>query len=623
MNVYLAGKLVRVSPAQLLGRGGEAEVYDIGTALKLYKPPEHADFTGMPDQQQAARTRILEHQTKLRDFPKGLPRQVVAPQELATDRAGKVVLGYTMSLVRGAEPIMRYGEPAFRRTVGGGSVVKVFLELHEAVAALHRNGVVIGDFNDLNVLVKTAGISIVDADSFQFRSAARSYLSSVFTERFVDPLLCEASAPTPVLTKPHNELSDWYAFHALLFQSLLCVGPFGGIHRPKDAMKRIPPAARPLRRVTVLHPEVQYPKPAMPAESLPHDLLHHFDQTFARDARAALPRPLLEQLHFQTCSSCGREHARGSCPTCQPHAQATATRVVAARGRVSATTVFETRGEVVHTCLDGGDVRWLAWEGSSFVREDGKAVYGGPLRAGVTYAIRGPDTYLALGGEVVRVPSTVASQVYSVDTSQGRPVFGCNPAHIYWAHGGRLHRDAQLGPEIIGDVLQGQTRFWVGPTFGVGFYRAGAVSVGFTFDAEKRGLRDTVKLPAMPGQILDAACAINERRAWLFVATQLRGRLINYCVVLGRNGDVLGQLEAPANSNSWLANVHGRCAAGDLLLCPTDDGVIRVELQNGAPTETRVFSDAEPFVDASCSLIAAARGLCVVSPKKIVALTFH
>ena len=50
---------------------------------------------------------------------------------------------------------------------------------------------------------------------------------------------------------------------------------------------------------------------------------------------------------------------------------------------------------------------------------------------------------------------------------------------------GQLLRDSLLGPERIGDVLSGQTQFWVGERFGLGFYRAGSVSVAFVFGADK------------------------------------------------------------------------------------------------------------------------------------------
>ena len=50
MDVWVAGKRVRVDPRDALGKGGEADVYRLGAdqALKLFKPPEHPDYAGLP-----------------------------------------------------------------------------------------------------------------------------------------------------------------------------------------------------------------------------------------------------------------------------------------------------------------------------------------------------------------------------------------------------------------------------------------------------------------------------------------------------------------------------------------------------------------------------------------------
>ena len=54
----------------------------------------------------------------------------------------------------------------------------------------------------------------------------------------------------------------------MLMQCLLFVGPYGGVYRPKDPAHRVR-EARPVHRMTIFHPEVQYPKPAIPYGTLP------------------------------------------------------------------------------------------------------------------------------------------------------------------------------------------------------------------------------------------------------------------------------------------------------------------------------------------------------------------
>jgi DNA-binding helix-hairpin-helix protein with protein kinase domain len=275
MDLYLAGKKVKLDPARSLGKGGEADVYDIGNAkaLKVFKQPDHPDFAGMPEDQNAARERLDTHQQKLRAFPMNLPLRVITPEELAYDKSGKRILGYTMPLLTNAELLMKYGERAFRQGgIGNDDVLNVFRDLHATVGGLHRQSVVIGDFNDLNVLVTGSKAYLIDADSFQFKN----FFCRVFTARFADPLLCDPQQSSPMLYKPHTPESDWYAYAIMLMQSLLFVGPYGGVYRPRDAKNIIPHDARPMKRITVFDSEVRYPKPAVPFNVLPDELLHHF-----------------------------------------------------------------------------------------------------------------------------------------------------------------------------------------------------------------------------------------------------------------------------------------------------------------------------------------------------------
>jgi len=333
VRVWLEGQRVSVAPSAQLGQGGEAEVYDLGDgrALKLFKPPGHGDFVGLPAQQQAAAARLAAMQHKLAAFPRGLPDRVVAPAALATSRKGGDVVGYAMAKVAG-EALARHGEVRWRRDRGvpANTVVAVLRDLAATMAAVHAAGVVIGDFNDLNVLVDGDRAWLIDADSFQYGR----WPCPMFSERFVDPRLCDAAAPAPVLVRPHDRDSDAFALAVMIFRCLLLVGPYGGVHQPADPARRIAPAARPLRGVAVFDPDVVYPKAAIPWAVLPDELLAHFDAVFARGQRGAWPASLLASLRWTRCSACGAEHARPTCPSCRTR---TAAPAVAVRGRVRAT----------------------------------------------------------------------------------------------------------------------------------------------------------------------------------------------------------------------------------------------------------------------------------------------
>lgn len=620
MDVYIGGKLHRLSPSKSIGKGGEADVYDLGNGhvVKVFKRPDHPDFEGMPDAQKAAELRIAQHQTKLKAFPRNLPSRVVAPVEVATNRAGTEILGYTMPFLRGSRVLLQYTERSFRSAgVGNDVVTKIFRDLHDTVGGVHKAKVVIGDFNDLNVLVKDEEAWIIDADSMQFGK----WFCQVFTARFVDPLLCDPNATSPNLVKPHNEASDWYAFNVMLFQCLLFVSPYGGVYKPTNARKKIPHDARPLHRVTVFDPEVKYPKPATRPDVLPDDLLHHFKQVFEKDLRREFPTNLLE-MQWTTCSGCGLEFARRACPVCAKPAPGAVKETITHRGTVTATRFFKTTGRILYACVQNGKLLWLYNEGGDFRREGGMLVTKGSVDPLMRFRIHGDHTLIGRGDKVVDLHHLESRREIAVDGYQQIPMFDANADARFWIKDGRLLRDARRPvmpgqTDEIGQVLEGQTMFWVGPSFGVGFYRAAKLCVTFVFKADSIGLNDSVKIPPVRGQLIDATCCFGKDQAWLTTASQEHGVIKNQMVCLSSKGEVIATAEATAGDGSWLSALRGKTAAGAWLFAATDDGIVRLEAENGKIVVKKEFPDTEPFVNAAVHLFVGPQGLYVVTPQEI------
>jgi hypothetical protein len=667
MNVYLESRRIALDPASAIGQGGEAEVFDVGggQALKIFKGPRHPDFAGSPHERDAASRRLAQHQRKLPDFPPGLPERVITPATLATERKrGGRIVGYAMRLVAGAELLASYAEPQMCRqrygqthAAHGNQAVAVLRDLHATVAALHRAGVIIGDFNDSNVLVSGQRAFLIDADSFQFGS----YPCTVFTERFVDPLLCDPAAAAPVLCRPYSDDSDWYAFHVLTMRTLLGVGPYGGVHRPADPARRVPQAARPLRRVTVFDPEVVYPRPALPYDLLPDALLARLQDVFCRDRRGPLPVALLDDLRFTRCLGCGAEHARDLCPRCRPGVARPAAVHARILGRLRVEELAVVAGAIVDARLLGGTLAYLTldagqlrdhtgavlatgmqprpgrtiacWSGGAIVADAGHARF--LVRPGAQTGVR--------RGATTAAPRGVDFDIVA-DTCTGETALCVSPdgEHVAWAGNGRqLCRSgsalagaatvADLGPTDLGAVLRGQTRLWLGDALGFGFYRAGALAVGFLFHPGRRGLNDRVELPAMRGRIEQVSCAPSSDRVWLFWREHRQGKEIARCALIAASGALLATAEAEAGSgagssedDAWLLAGAGATALGPYLFAPTDAGIVRVEAQGNALRPTRSFPDTEPFVSAGDRLIAApagAGGLYVVKPDRILRLT--
>jgi hypothetical protein len=474
----------------------------------------------------------------------------------------------------------------------------------------------------LNVLVRGTEAFVVDADSFQFGS----YRCPVFTERFVDPLLCDPHASRPLPMYPFSAQSDWYAFAVMAFTALLCVGPYGGVYRPKDVSRRMAEPLRPLRRVTVFNPEVRYPKPAISYRVLPDDLLHAFSMIFERDMRAPLPLAMLEALRFTNCSACGAEHARARCPACD---HGVVRECVVVRGHVKATRKMVTTGTIVTSTWRGETLEYVVHEGSTYSREDGSTILRGPLDVSTRMWTMGKTTFVARGGRVISLEDGRVTGDMVVDVHSGDPAFVVNERHAFFVQGGRLWRRgngsrsglAGQTHEAWGDVLAGQTRIWVGGRFGFGYYRAGGVSIAFSFDTEKRGIRDSVRLPWPNGQIITADAAIDDERIWFFLAFAIAGRIVHRCVVLGADGALLGTADADAGDGSWLGTITGKRAVGGVLFAATDTGIVRVEVGFGGPAEVRRFAETEPFVESGARLFVRGDGIWVVDSRAITCLT--
>jgi len=616
MIVYLNGKQYRLNPADSIGKGGEADIFAKGNmAFKVFKQPNHPDFRGFPHEQQAAKIRIAEHQTKLPAFPKNLPGRVVAPHGILTNKNGKEVVGYVMPFLKGCEVLLKYSDRSYRQAgVSNEDVIEVFKDLHATVKGIHRAGAIIGDFNDLNIMIKGDEAHIIDADSFQYGG----FLCHLFTERFVDPLLCDPNETRPILTRSHNEGSDWYAYAIMLMQSLLYVGPYGGIYKPKDKSKRVKQGERPLKRITVFNSEVKYPKPATHYDVLPDDMLQHFHLLFQEDKRGEYPENLLD-IRWTTCIKCGTIHAKRVCPGCATYSPMAVVETI--RGNIKCVRVFQTPGLIIYSTVQNDKLRYLYHKDNRFIRENEVEVVKGSLSPTMRFRIKGKETLIGSNGQFVSiVPGGQPSKV-AVDSLNMLTLFDSNGNHKYWSYDGQLFRDERVGPKYIGDVLRGQTLFWVGPKFGFGFYRAGNINVGFLFNADKGGINDTVKMPIIPGQLIDATCYFAGDWAWFFYSTREKGQTINRCVIIKSDGRVGDSAIGIEGDGTWLGRIRGKAAAGNFLFAATDDGIVRVEPGGGMLDVAKEFPDTEPFVDSGCHLLVSKNGLYVVSKHEIRLLT--
>lgn len=601
-----SGKKITVTPSQSVGKGGEADVYKIDnkTVVKIFKGPDHQDILSDPALVQAAADKIKEHQNKLISFPKGLPNHVVSPEEVVFDNNGKII-GYTMKIVENGEALYSYSDRKFQQSSGISvdDVAKIFLDLHQTVDLLHKKNVVIGDFNDLNVIINNHGAWIIDADSMQFGK----FLCKMFSQKFVDPLLCKKDEL--VLKTTHNKNSDWFAFAIMLFQSMMFMGPYAGIHKPKSGPK-IPAGRRSLERISVFRDDVIKPKVANNLNDIPKDLQIEFFNIFEKDKRGKFPILLIENLRKQPAM------------TAKPHSPVI-DQTIQVKGKVSATTIFKTPGVILQSNVFDGKICYLFHENGAFKREGSATVMPGKLDSAFHYRISKQKTLVGRRGEVIVFEGENNNKI-PVDMFGNLSVFDANSTHHFWLSEGSLYRQDRnrLGiNQKIGDVLKNQTIFWVGEKRGFGFYRAGNLTTAFLFNTTSGNINDNIDIPDLNGNLIDSTCIfVEDKYIYFMVKTKIKAKIKNRCFVYDHVGKIIEKLEVDDGDQHWLGEIRGKTAIGNMLFSPTDDGIMRTDMDSGRLSSTHLYSDTAQWVNSGSRLHMLADGILVVSGKQITKL---
>lgn len=588
MDLYLSGKRVRVTDADLLGEGGEARVFKHGAqALKVFHDPTDALSRALFDQK-------LQ---KVQQFPRGLPVGVMAPMELITDRQGKP-LGYAMGLVPGAFDFARLAQRKWRLGVlSNRALVTLFERLHALVTQVHAANVRIGDFNDGNVLFAGTEPYLIDADSMQFGP----FPCPVAHERFLDPRLYGVD----LSAAPRFDAgTDWYAWSVLFFQSLLSVHPFGGTHPKLATLLR-----RAEARHSVLQSDVLLPRLAVPPRVLPDDLLHWFHAVFEKDARQEFPKGLL-QLSWTQCP-CGVEHARAVCPECRTLGPLVTRQVLRSKGRCTARTAFETSGRILGAAMQGG-LRYLSEENGVLRREDGTVIATGLSGPHLRVELAGRVTWLADGeGRVEKWDGDKLIERAKTGVRGAWPVLAASTTQALRQEQAWLI-EHESGSRL-GQVLEGQTWLWAGDRLALGFYRAGGLTVPFLIRAGKAGLKQLDGI-TWKGRIVDAHAAFDAKHAVLTVMTDDGGRDVVHRWLISEDGVVLAKSADGARG-------HAAVLAGRVVIS-TDAGLMAVKVDSGVLVEAMLFSDTQPFVSAGDELLPNTDGsLFVVGARDITQLT--
>lgn len=215
-----------VSVTELIGKGGEGEVYAIkgrsGLAVKIYNTDLRAR------REDKVRAMVGEGLAVKTDL-------VAYPGEIVTDRRGNF-LGFVMRLVSGFRPLHELYSPKSRQRHFPKSdyrfIVHCALNVARAVGKVHQTGCVIGDLNHSGVLVaQDATVALIDADSFQFNLNGKSYPCVVGVPDFTPPELHGKNLASVQRTVEHDNFGLAVAIFHLLFMGR---HPYAGRYKGPD-----------------------------------------------------------------------------------------------------------------------------------------------------------------------------------------------------------------------------------------------------------------------------------------------------------------------------------------------------------------------------------------------------
>lgn len=601
------------------GSGGEAVVKIIdGEAVKIrhqYDP----DLAG-----------------KLRDTPKGVHPNVIMPQEPVLDaRDPSRVIGFTMKLVEGISrtptrepetfPISMFGDADFQsqHNLTWQKLVRVLLNLHDRVGDVHKSGIILGDFNEKNVLVnvRTLEVFLVDMDAAWWGK----WKTFTFTSEFTDARLLRAGAeqgdpPVLIPNARYTQETDWYAYTAIVCKVLIGGTPYrDGVHQPKDGSEIQRLNQRVLSRLTYFDKSIRLASDAYRHPSaLPAGLGLFLRDVFVEDRRETpFPRAFLETYVQITCA-CGAKHGRRKCPKCGRPGITVATTPYFKPGEQPASNRHSDGNEagiIIATTPFGENIRYVHHHNGVYRREDGSIVLRRSFSPGITALVAGERTVLIAGQKFAIVGKRRApKKYYATQRTLGRITVAANSRHVYWMNGNHLVREDSLrGITSIGPCPANMTSVWAGEQFGVALVHEQSGTSIRTFT--DTGFTGSSPLPILPGTIVDAVCVVGNDLAWLKVTTQWARKRTTTVYVINTAAQLLATAEADGSTTYLGRLASSALAVSNMLFVPVEGvGLVRFKIEHGAVymdgalNHTTTFQDTVGFCMNSTGLIHVSRG---------------
>lgn len=578
---------IDAKPLKGSGAEGEFRLASAGDGWKIFfNPRDQFDGTGaeQAEKRRAAERKHEELALRLEQLPHrdfSSPWMVLPTGALKIKGEPEPVGGIVMPFIDGA-PFSDFCTPKGQRRskVSRRRLAAVFLQLYDQLEWAHSQGWVGLDLKAENLRVRGDHLFQLDLDGAGFAQ----FKPMAATAELYPPEMCDSKG-APLVTP--NRVSDWYAFLVLLCQACTGEHPAGGIHRPQagSGVPQLDGGYQRLKsRVSIFNRDVDLPRETRRAIWwLPSDLRKLFGSVFEDGQRGKPVRALIarlgtpwwkrlftsgeQSLESQLQASCW---ANGHTLQSPRAAWLKSTKIKAlytGRGEILA-------GKMMPSSRGLSTPAILVREGSDIITNEGTHWFSNTLKSAFVLLGDSLKTDLVKGGPDV-MPRSMATSPLVTSTVSGKPtveVFlrtstndGIRLSQVaqlrnglpavvmqggtpFWMHGGTLLRLDKLSKVELATIT-GEVSLFSGDRFGI----ATSISEStreitglFLFD--KSGVKRLVGYPPLHGEVTSSECYISQDTAWLFLTARHNGHLMDYVLVLGRSGELLGWVGSPSGA---------------------------------------------------------------------------
>jgi len=244
-----------------IAAGGEAAVYKKGnTAYKIYHDPSKMISDG-----------------KIKELQVITSPTVLKPQDIILHN--NKTIGYIMSFVTNTHPICKLFTKTFRdkNNLEPKDIVDVVKKIQETIQKIHRDGCLIVDLNELNLLASKdfKDVYFIDVDSYQ----TKSYPATAIMESIRD---------RQVKGNQFTTSSDWFSFAVIASQLYLGIHPYKGRHpnyKPGDWSQRMDDG------ISIFDSKVTLPRTCYDFSVIPKAHYDWFQDIFVKNMRSIPPLP--------------------------------------------------------------------------------------------------------------------------------------------------------------------------------------------------------------------------------------------------------------------------------------------------------------------------------------------